>query len=75
MRTFSLVRNEDASGVSGTGHVASGVQFVDGKCVMHWDTSTSSIAIYESVTDLIAIHGHEGRTVVVFADGTVVSDI
>lgn len=74
MKTFTLVRNEDASGVSGTGEVAEGVEFNNGKCVMCWDTKTSSIAVYESIDDLIAIHGHEGRTVAKFEDGTVVTD-
>lgn len=76
MRTFTLVRKEDFSGVSGTGEVAKGVQFDNGKCVMCWDTATSSIAVYENVEELISIHGHEGRTVVVFDDtGETVSDI
>lgn len=75
MRTFKLVRTEDYSGVSGTGEVAEGVEFANGKAVMCWDTKTSSIAVYENVTDLVAIHGHEGRTKVVFDDGEVVSDI
>lgn len=75
MRTFRLVRDEDFSGVSGTGNVAEGVEFNNGKCVMCWDTATSSIAVYENVYDLVSIHGHEGRTKVVFDDGEVVRDI
>lgn len=75
MRTFKLVRTEDYSGVSGTGEVAEGVVFNNGKTVMCWDTATSSIAVYESVFDVAAIHGHEGRTKVVFEDGEVVSDV
>ena len=75
MRTFKLVRTEDASGVSGTGDVAEGVEFDNGKCVMCWDTDTSSIAIYEDVDDLVKIHGHQGRTKVIFSDGEVVSDM
>ena len=75
MRTFKLVRNEDFSGVSGTGEVAEGVQFSNGRCVMSWNTSTTSTAIYDSITDLVKIHGHEGRTVAVFANGEVVSDV
>lgn len=75
MRTFKLVRREDFSGVSGTGEVAEGVEFNNGKCVMCWDTLTSSIAIYENVHDLVAIHGHEGRTFVQFDNGAIVSDL
>lgn len=76
MRTFKLVRTEDFSGVSGTGEVAEGVQFKNGKCVMCWDTATSSIAIYENIRDLVNIHGHEGRTKAVFDDnGETFSDL
>lgn len=75
LRTFKLVRNEDESGVSGTGEVAEGVEFKNGKCVMCWDTDTSSIAVYENVTDLVNIHGHQGKTVVKFSDGQIVSDV
>lgn len=74
MRLFKLVRTEDFSGVSGTGEVAMGVEFDNGQCVMCWDTNTSSIAIYNNVRDLVTIHGHEGRTKVVFEDGEVVTD-
>lgn len=75
MRTFSLHRAEDYSGVSGTGVVTEGVEFSDGKCVMRWLTSTSSTGFYDSIDELVSIHGHEGRTVAVFDDGEVVSDI
>ncbi len=75
MRTFKLVRNEDESGVSGTGEVAEGVEFKNGKCVMCWDTTTSSIAVYENVQDLIDIHGHQGKTLVKFEDGQTISDV
>jgi hypothetical protein len=66
MKLFYLQRNEDASGVSGTGRVAEGVQFSDGTCVMRWLTYVSSIGHYANMDDLVFIHGHEGRTIVVF---------
>jgi len=75
MRVFDLFRREDESGVSGVGVVAQGVEFDDGTCVMHWNTATSSIAIYKSVTELVQIHGHQGKTVVDFHDGERVSDV
>lgn len=68
MRRFNLVRNEDESGVSGTGIVAQGIQFDTGKCAMAWLTNVSSVAIYESITDLEAIHGHGGKTVIEWID-------
>lgn len=68
MRRFNLVRNEDASGVSGIGNVAQGVEFDDGTCAMRWLTATASTALYASVDDVVAIHGHEGRTLLKYDD-------
>ena len=64
MKTFHLNRLEDASGVSGTGIVAHGVEFQDGQCVLHWRDS-GSIGIYASLKKIEEIHGHQGRTLVV----------
>lgn len=68
MRNFHLVRNEDVSGVSGTGIVAEGVEFSNGSCVMHWLSKLGSIAIYDKAADIEIIHGHEGRTKVVYVE-------
>lgn len=67
-RRFWLMRNEDASGVSGVGHVADGVVFPDGAVALRWRTTISSTVIYNNVEDVVAIHGHDGRTKVVFVD-------
>lgn len=66
MKTFRLVRSEDVSGVSGTGVVAEGIEFSNGKCVIGWLSSVASIVVYDSLEQVIQIHGHEGRTVVEF---------
>ncbi len=68
MRRFNLVRAVDATGISGTGNVAHGVQFEDGSCVMRWLTSTRSTVFYDSIEDVIIIHGHLGQTVVEWID-------
>jgi hypothetical protein len=62
---FYLLREEDESGVSGTGVVARGVKLASGKCILEWQTFHSSIAIYENLESLNAIHGHGGKTKVV----------
>ena len=62
MRRFILVRDVDVSGVSGVGVVAEGVVFASGKAVMTWLTQYSSVAIYESIDDLVTIHTHGGLT-------------
>lgn len=66
MRNFVLRRDEDVNGVSGVGVVAQGVEFTDGTVAMRWMGSLRSTAIYNSIEDVEAIHGHEGRTRVVW---------
>lgn len=67
-RRFRLVRLEDPGGISGIGVVADGVEFPDGTAVLRWATLNKSTAIYGSVRELEAIHGHEGRTVIRWID-------
>lgn len=69
-RRFQLDRDEDETGISGTGIVAYGVQFPDGSCVLRWDTEVTSTVFYASVEDVERIHGHGGRTRLVFVDST-----
>lgn len=68
MRLFTLHREVDRSGISGTGIVAQGVEFDDGTCVMRWTTKYASTAIYPSAIELIAIHGHDGSSRIVWDD-------
>ncbi len=64
MKTFKLKRIEDESGVSGTGIVAEGVLSSHGKCALFWLTEYKSVAIYDSISELEAIHGHDGKTII-----------
>lgn len=66
MRTFQLVRKVDVSGVSGTGVVAEGVEFHDGRVAMSWFGKFHTIEVAPSIEDIVAIHGHEGATEVVW---------
>ncbi len=70
MRLFQLHRDVDSSGVSGIGVVAEGVVFENGGCVIHWLTKESSLGIYESIDQIVKIHGHEGNTRVVWMSVT-----
>lgn len=67
-RRFHLLRIEDVHGVSGDGIVAEGVQFTNGYVVLTWLTQLTSVAVYHSVDVLERIHGHEGRSIVVWDD-------
>lgn len=66
MKLFALMRTEDESGVSGVGVVAEGVQFTNGKCALSWLTEHSSVAVYDDIATLEAIHGHNGKTQIVW---------
>ena len=69
MRHFVLVRTQDVSGVSGTGVVAEGVVFDDGRVVMRWLTNgVHAIVIHKNVENLLKIHGHGGKTVLRWID-------
>jgi hypothetical protein len=68
IRRFHFERTEDASGVSGCGRVAEGVVFTNGKVALEWLSDHSSTALYDSIQDVEHIHGHEGRTKIVFDD-------
>ncbi|AXH67292.1 hypothetical protein SEA_WOFFORD_119 [Streptomyces phage Wofford] len=68
MKLFELHRDVDASGVSGTGIVAQGVQFDNGQCAMSWLSQWTSVALYPDIETLEAIHGHNGNTRVVWLE-------
>jgi len=67
-RTFLLRRDRDVSGISGTGDIAEGVQFSDGTTVVRWYGTHSSVVVWRSLDDALAIHGHDGATRVVWDD-------
>ena len=63
MRTFKLRRLVDVSGVSGTGIIAEGIEFHDGQVVVSWLGQHHTLEIAPNIQDVMAIHGHQGRTV------------
>lgn len=67
-RRFQLHRHEDVTGVSGTGMIAEGVSFSDGTSVLRWVCGLRSTAVYDNLEDLVAIHGHDGKTELIWAD-------
>lgn len=63
MRTFCLVRHEDETGISGTGVVAEGIEFTDGRVALRWIVGENrSTVTWDSVAAVLAIHGHNGKT-------------
>ena len=65
MKIFYLNRLEDESGVSGTGRVAQGFIFDNGKVCLTWLSEHPSVTIYDNIGEVHAIHGHQGKTEVV----------
>lgn len=70
-RRFVLRRLVDVSGLSGTGTVAEGVQFSDGRCALSWRPGVAgvvSLGLYNSASDVLKVHGHDGATVIDYVD-------
>lgn len=65
MKTFYLIRKEDVHGISGTGIVAQGAIFDNGMVAMTWLTDSPTLTMFPKVSDVLKIHGHEGRTIMV----------
>lgn len=68
LRRFKLYRAEDVSGISGTGIVAEGVLFSNGKIAINWLTEYTSVVLWDSLAAVEAVHGHGGRTVIQWID-------
>jgi hypothetical protein len=62
IRPFRLERDEDVSGISGTGVVAEGTQFSDGTVVLRWLGVWPSTVIWPNITAAKAVHSHDGKT-------------
>lgn len=67
-RAFVLQRTIDVSGVSGTGTVAHGVEFPDGCVALRWvGVNPTSVVFHDNgIASVEAIHGHGGKTRVVW---------
>ncbi|MGY0231806.1 hypothetical protein [Longispora urticae] len=64
-RAFVLRRWVDPTGVSGVGVVAHGVRWFDGRVELRWVGTTTGVASscsYDSVADVLRVHGHDGST-------------
>lgn len=67
-RLFHLQRNQDVSGVSGTGHVADGVIWPDGTATVRWCGDRPSTVHWDHIGHAKAVHGHGGATQIVLDD-------
>ena len=71
-RTFQLHRDQDPTGISGTGVVAEGCEFSDGKTVLRWLGEHPSVNTFDTLgaAEAEAVHGHGGKTRLVWCEGT-----
>ena len=69
VRTFTLIRDTDVSGISGTGEVAHGVLWPDGTVTIRWTGERPSTVNWSNLEDPEAIHGHGGATRFQWHDG------
>ncbi len=70
-RSFQLIRHVDVTGVSGTGLIGEGTQFRDGTTVFRWYGDHPSTVVWPSPDDIVAVHGHQGATELVWLDESV----
>ena len=74
IKTFTVCRQSDETGVSGEGVVIEGVMFATGQCVIHWlyPPPRGGIAIFDSMEDFLKVHvlPHPGnKTIITYEDG------
>lgn len=74
IRTFTVARQYDETGVSGEGVVIEGATLATGQCVVHWlyPPPRGGIAIFDSMNDFIKVHIQphpSNRTIITYDDG------
>ena len=74
IRTFTVYRSADETGISGDGVIIEGVLYATGQVVLHWllPANRGSIAIFDSFRDFLEIHveSHPSNgTIITFEDG------
>lgn len=67
-RRFQLHRDQDETGISGVGIVAEGIQFTGGMCALSWLSPYTCVNVYTSIKVVEDLHGHQGKTRVVWVD-------
>ena len=74
IRTFTVFRENDETGVSGDSVVIEGAELATGQCIIHWlyPPPRGGIAIFESMDDFIKVHiapHPANNTIITFQDG------
>ena len=74
IRSFTVCRQLDETGVSGEGVIIEGVVLGTGQCIVHWlyPPPRGGIAIFDSMTDFIKVHIEphpSNKTIITYQDG------
>jgi hypothetical protein len=74
IRTFTVCRHADESGVSGGGVVIEGIIWGTGQCIVHWlyPPPRGGFAIFDSLDDFLKVHVHPhpgNGTLITYDDG------
>jgi len=80
VRTFTVYRRGTMPGTHGPQHANApdepqfeGVVFSGGKVAVHWLTACPSVSVWDSLDDMLAIHGHpEYGSEIVWHDRTII---
>jgi hypothetical protein len=67
-RRFALVRHVDHTGVAGVGVIAFGIAFSDGHVVLRWCSAHPATSSWDTLDDLLAVHGHDEGTSIQWID-------
>jgi len=74
IRSFTVYRDDDESGVSGPGVVIEGVKLATGQAIIHWlyPPPRGGIAVFDSMDDFIKVHilpHPTNKTIITYEDG------
>jgi len=74
IRSFTVCRQYDQTGVSGEGVIIEGVLLATGQTIIHWlyPPPTGAIAIFNSLDDFFKVHikpHPANKTIITFEDG------
>ena len=74
IRSFTVCRQHDQTGVSGEGVIIEGIVLASGHCIIHWlfPPPRGGIAIFASLEDFLKVHVNphpENKTIITFEDG------
>ena len=74
IRSFTVCRQHDETGVSGEGVIIEGVVLASGHCIIHWlfPPPRGGSAIFVSLEDFLNVHVKphpENKTIITFEDG------